>query len=125
MTENMETALRLLKEKILTPVLYMLEYDDRINFICFCDKSIKMQDLYNAETEITNVLGVPTEIIDIREFSEPDRLEILRDAELVYSEDPLVEQIFIASMAEDYRNAVAEKQNMLERYKHTGSYYLH
>lgn len=125
MTQNLETALQLLRERILTPVLYMLEYDDRINFICFCDKNIKMQDLYDTETELTDILGLPTEIIDIREFAEPDRMEILKTAELVYSEDPLIEKIFVVAMAEDYRNAVAEKQSLLERHKQTGSYYLH
>lgn len=124
MADNINKAIHLLREKILTPILYMMEYSDRINFICFCDKNIKMEELYNTSSELTNILGIPAEIMDIREFSEADRLDILKNAKLVYSEDPIIEQIFIASMAEDYRNSVMEKLSMIDRYKQTGSYYL-
>ena len=124
MADNIDKAIHLLREKILTPILYMIEYIDRINFICFCDKNIKMEELYNTSSELTNILGIPAEIMDIREFSEADRLDILKNAKLVYSEDPIIEQIFIASMAEDYRNSVMEKLSMIDRYKQTGSYYL-
>jgi hypothetical protein len=124
MADNIYKAIHLLREKILTPILYMIEYSDRINFICFCDKNIKMEELYNTSSELTNILGIPAEIMDIREFSEADRLDILKNAKLVYSEDPIIEQIFIASMAEDYRNSVMEKLSMIDRYKQTGSYYL-
>ena len=124
MADNIEKALRLFTERILTPILYMVEYDDKINFICFCDKNIKMKDIYDTNRALTDILGVSAEIIDIREFSEPDRMELLKNATLVYSADPLLEQIFIASMAEDYKNSIAEKMSMLERYKETGSGYL-
>lgn len=124
MQENIETAVRLITEKILTPVLYMLEYDDRVNFICFYDKNIKTKDLYDVSAKLTDLLGMPAEIVDIREFSEADRLEILKTAELVHSEDPLIEQLFVASMTEDFRIAVREKTQMIERNDKTGTYFV-
>lgn len=124
MSENMEKALRVLTERILTPILYTIEYDYKINFICFCDKNIKLSDLYEAENELTDILGIPAEIIDIREFSEPDRMEVLKRATLVYSADPEMEKIFISSVAEDYAKCLMEKMSMIARYRHTGSGYL-
>ncbi len=124
MTDTMETAVQLLKEKILTPVLYVLEYTDKVEFVCFCDKNIKMNILYSTCDALTDILGVPAEIIDIREFSEADRIEVLKSATLAFSEDDLIERVFKNSIAEDYRNAATEKKNMLNRYKNSGSCYL-
>ena len=70
------------------------------------------------------ILKRPVEIIDIREFSEADRIEILKTAQLVYSEDPVIEQIFVASMAEDLREALTEKFSMIDRKEKTGTYFL-
>ena len=124
MTKSIDTAIKVLCEKVLTPVLYMIEYEDRINFICFCDRNIKVDELYNVSTQLMDILDIPVEIIDIREFSEADRIEILRTAELVYSEDPMIEQIFVASMAEDLRDALKRKFDMLDRKDKTGTYFI-
>ena len=106
MNENMETAVKCFKERILTPILYMLEYEDKVDFICFCDQNIKLKELDEVSGKLTDILGVPAEVIDIREFSESDRIEILKNAKLVYAEDPMIEQIFAASMAEDFNNSI-------------------
>lgn len=124
MTDEMEKAVELLRERILTPVLYVMKYTDKIEFICFCDKNIKMNMIYSVCDELTEILEIPTEIIDIREFSEVDRVEILKSAELAFSEDAFIERVFESSIAEDYRIAVNEKINMLNRYKNSGSCYL-
>lgn len=124
MTDTMETAVKLFRKRILTPVLYIMEYTDKVEFICFCDKNIKMNVLYSACQDLTDILGIPAEIIDIREFSEADRVEVLKSAMLVFSEDAFIERIFENSIVEDYRIAVNEKINMLNRYKSSGSCYL-
>ena len=94
MTDTMETAVKLFRKRILTPVLYIMEYTDKVEFICFCDKNIKMNVLYSACQDLTDILGIPAEIIDIREFSEADRVEVLKSAMLVFSEDAFIERIF-------------------------------
>ena len=124
MNENMETAVKCFKERILTPILYMLEYEDKVDFICFCDQNIKLKELNEVSGKLTDILGVPAEVIDIREFSESDRIEILKNAKLVYAEDPIIEQVFVASMAEDFNNSINKKREMLNRYMSTGSIYL-
>lgn len=124
MQENIRSAIRLITEKVLTPVLYMLEHDDRIDFICFCDKSVKLEELYDVSAKLTEMLGTPAEIIDIREFSEVDRLEVLKTAELIHSEHPLIEQVFIASMTQDFQLAVRKKTDMIDRNQKTGTYFV-
>ena len=66
MNENMETAVKCFKERILTPILYMLEYEDKVDFICFCDQNIKLKELNEVSGKLTDILGVPAEVIDIR-----------------------------------------------------------
>lgn len=124
MTDMVEKAIKVFKEKILTPVLYIMEYEDKVEFICFCDKNVKMNILYSVGEELAEILGKPAEIIDIREYSEADRVEILKSAELAFSEDTFIERVFESSIAEDHRLAMIEKNNMLNRYKSSGSCYL-
>lgn len=117
-------AVEIIKTKVLTPVIYMSEYEDRIEFICFCDGKITIQDLYETEQEIKGILGKDAEIIDIREFSEAERLDIIEQYELVHSENPLIEKIFTASMLTDYQNLMDEKRNLLNRQQECGTYYV-
>ena len=36
----------LLLKHILTPIIYKVEYDDYVEFLCFCDKGILMKEDY-------------------------------------------------------------------------------
>ena len=59
---------KIISKNILTPVIYMIENDNLLDFICFCDRNIKMQEIYNVEQQIKEVTSKNVEIIDIREF---------------------------------------------------------
>ena len=37
---------KIISKNILTPVIYMIENDNLLDFICFCDRNIKMQEIY-------------------------------------------------------------------------------
>ena len=50
----------------------MIENDNLLDFICFCDRNIKMQEIYNVEQQIKEVTNKNVEIIDIREFGESE-----------------------------------------------------
>ncbi len=115
---------RIISENILTPVIYMLEHDDALDFICFCDRNITMGDIYETERRIKKETGRCAEIIDIREFGEAERLEVVNRAELIYSEHPLIEKIFAQSMAEDFKIAIEERNSVLERRREQGTCYL-
>ena len=77
---------KIISKNILTPVIYMIENDNLLDFICFCDRNIKMQEIYNVEQQIKEVTNKNVEIIDIREFGESERIEVINQATLIYSE---------------------------------------
>lgn len=122
--ETVDKLAKTVTDRILTPVIYMVEEEDGAALICFCDRNLKMQELYNAEAAASKVAGKKIEIIDIREYSEAERVEIVHQAELIYSEHPMVEQIFMMSMLEDLQISIDRRNKMLERYRENGSYYL-
>lgn len=122
--ELINKAVKIIKTRVLTPVIYMSDHDDWVEFICFCDGKITIRDLYETEQEVKAVLDREVEIIDIREFSEAERLEIIEQCELVHSENPFIEKIFASSMLTDYQNLMNEKRDMLNRQKESGTYYV-
>lgn len=119
-----EFAVKVITENILTPVIYMIEQDDTIDFICFCDRHITMQEIYNTEHIISEKSGKHIEIIDIREFGESERIEVINQAALIHSEHPVIEKVFAQYIIEDYKTAIGERNDVLERYKQFGTYYL-
>ena len=111
-------------KSILTPVIYMIEQTDSIDFICFCDRHINMQEVYNTEHLISSEIHKHIEIFDIREFGEYERIDVINQATLIYSEHPMIETIFAQSIFEDFKIAMDKRNNVLERYKESGTYYL-
>lgn len=116
--------IKIILKNILTPVIYMIKNDDLIDFICFCDRNIKMQEIYNVEQQINDLTGLRVEILDIREFSESERIEVINQATLIYSEHPIIEKIFAQSMMEDFKIAMDERKDVQQRYKDSGTCYL-
>lgn len=125
MTQEMtDFAVNVITKNILTPVVYMIEQADSIDFICFCDRNITVQEVYNTEHIISTETDKHIEIFDIREFGESERIDVINQATLIYSEHPIIEKIFTQSMLEDFKIAMDERNNVLERYKESGTYYL-
>lgn len=123
-TELKTKATDIITENILTPVLYLLEDDYQYEFVCFCDNNMDFEVIARTETELNALLQKNTVVIDIREYCEADRVEIIREAELIYTANPMFERIFEMSMAEDYRRAAIEKTELLKRYENSGTVYL-
>lgn len=121
-TEN--KIIKIFNEKILSPILYMVENGDIIDLICFCDMDITERDIYEAEDAISLEIGRPVEIIDIREFERSDRIEIITHARLIYSEGELIENIFRQSMLEDFCKMISEREGALLRYSENKTPYL-
>lgn len=119
-----DKIIKIFKEKILTPILYMVQYDDIVDLVCFCDRSITMQTIYDTANEIQKQIDKQVEIIDIREFDEADRIEIMKNAQLLYSEDPIIERIFEESMLEDFRIMLNQREETMSRYIENSTPYL-
>jgi hypothetical protein len=119
-----EKMAQIISQNILTPIIYMIEHEDIIDFICFCDRHITTQEIYNVEQLIKEETGKDAEIIDIREFGESERIEVINNATLIHSEHPMIETIFTQSMMEDFQLAMDERKDVLDRKKETGTCYL-
>ncbi len=120
---ELQTAVEIITERILTPILYMYE-EEVTEFICFSDSNAPQEDFDEAERVVFETLGLKCEIIDIREFPESDRLEIASAAQTVYSADPFVQMMFESAIHADVQRLADEKSLLIQRKSDTKSYYL-
>lgn len=109
---------------ILTPVIYMNEFDDTYEFICFCDRDILMNDIYNTENILSELLNKQAVILDIRELSVADRIDIIQKSSIIYYEDEAIKKLFEISMLEDFNIFMNKRNSVLERIKNDGTPYL-
>lgn len=123
-TELKQKAIEVITEHILTPVLYLLEDDYQYEFVCFCDTNMDFAVVAETEMLLSEILQKNTVVIDIREYCEADRMEIINEAELIYTANPMFERIFELSMAEDFKRVAVQKAELLRRYDSSGSVYL-
>lgn len=118
-----EKIIEIIKSGLLTPVIYLLD-DDVLSVVGFFDGSTQLNHMYEIQTKLERELGREINICDIRDFSEADRLDIVKNGDLIYSETPLIKSLFENAMIEDYTIAQSRKKDMLERSKKTGSLFL-
>lgn len=124
MDENtLVRAINIITERILTPVLYMYE-DEAVEFICFCDSNICTEDFRDTERAVYTELGINVEILDIREFDESDRWDIIVSSRLVYAANEMIKMAFEQAMLADIEKRTNIKNEILKRYDETGTYYI-
>lgn len=117
-------SVHLIQNKILAPVIYLSEYEDKCEFICLCADSPADEELFNLGEELTKILDIPVEVVDILEYDAEDRANIALESELVYTEDPFIERFLAAGISEEIRCEREECKNMITRKDETGSIYL-
>ncbi len=123
-TKTEETIVKIFNDKILTPVLFMMEAENVVCLIGFFDRDLDDATVLETASSIYGETGLAAEIFDIREFSESERLDILNNASIVYSESELVRSIFVMSMVEDLNRMIYRREEMLSRYKEFKTPYL-
>ncbi len=121
--EKLVGAIETILDNILTPIIYMY-VDEVIEFVCFCDGNVDDDVLRKTEEIIYTNYDIRAEVLDIREFDESDRCEIVTNAELVYAVDDVVKMLFETAMFTDMKSIMEEKRAALERKFETGTYYL-
>lgn len=121
--EKLIGAIETILDNILTPVIYMY-MDEVVEFVCFCDGNIDDEVLRKTEEIIYTNYDICAEVLDIREFDEADRCDIVTNAELVYAVDDIVKMLFETATFADVQMIMEEKRAALERKAETGTYYL-
>ena len=123
-TDLLNEIVKNITTSILTPVIYMCEHEDCYEFVCFCDNNVTFEELYAVGVLISQKLDKPAEVTDIREYELCDRIDIVSNTEVVFSQDPIVSKIFTEAIFEDYRKTLLEKEDMLNRISESGTYFL-
>ncbi|MDO5397264.1 MAG: hypothetical protein Q4G33_04975 [bacterium] len=114
----------IITENILTPIIYMLEDEYTVEFVCFCDLNIEAEKFIETKMKLTELLGKEIVLLDIREYDEVDRMKVIQEGEIIYTAHPAFEKLFAMSTAEDIRRSSIEKAELLKRYNSSGSVYL-
>lgn len=114
---------QILKSRLLTPIIYILD-EDIISVIGFFDGNTKVNYIYETQSLIEKAIGREINLCDIRDFNEADRLDIIRNAKLIYSENPFVKSLFESAMAQDFSIAQSKRKDVLDRYRQKGTLYL-
>lgn len=122
--DDVKEIVDIVANHILTPVIYMFADQELIEFICFMDRNIADEDIDAVEEIIHFDYGVNCEIVDLRQFSPDDRIQILQNAELVYAVDDTVLSLVQAAVCTDLEQLCQMKQAIIDRKESTGSYYL-
>ena len=114
----------IITDRILTPVIYMLEDEAQIELVCFCDANMEAEVFAETEKQLEELLPKQVVLLDIREYNEYDRMQIISEGEIIYTANPIFEKLFAVSMAEDAQRSMIEKNELLKRYSNSGNIYL-
>lgn len=114
----------IITDNILTPIIYMIEDEFSVEFVCFCDLNIESEKFIETEMKLAKLLGKEVVLLDIREYDEVDRMEVIQDGKIIYMAHPAFERIFAMSTVEDIKRSTIEKTELLKRYNSSGSVYL-
>lgn len=123
-TNKLINAVQMIHEKILAPVIYMLEDEYKVEFVCFCGAKTDKESFFEIGEALSKTLSVPVEVVDILEYAPEDGMDIIANGRLVFSEDPLIAQMFEMSVIEDVKKARKDLSDMINRKAETGTYYL-
>lgn len=102
----------------------MIEHDGRIDFVYITNEQIKEDILYDVQTSAAGLLKCDVDILDIRYFSEFDRINLLHQSKIVYCENPMLPKMIEVKALESLKTMLQEKNNLISRMEESGCYYL-
>lgn len=119
-----QEAIDIISESVITPVIYLINTDDHICFVCFLNPNTVYERVINAQEKLSKLLNSNAVILDIREFDECDRVDILEKADMIYCADSNLKKLFEMSLLNDCKRAFEEKSGIIDREKSCDSMYL-
>ena len=57
--------IEIIKKKLLTPIMYIIEKEDELTLVGFFDRETKLSVVYDAQSEIENIAGKIVHIFDM------------------------------------------------------------
>ena len=122
--EMIAEAVSIIKERLLTPVIYYLDYGYKADFVCFFEIDVDEEEIYKTEEAITKKTGVASQVVDIREFEPFDAADIVSNGELVHSESAVMESMFKSAVMAEIELRAAQKEIFIERKNITNTLYI-
>ena len=94
--DKIEQAIKMILKNMLVHMIYMVEHDDTgsINFIFISNDRIGEDMIVDLENALCRKFKCEINLISIYDFDIPDRIDIMKRAELVYCESKVIKQIF-------------------------------
>lgn len=121
---TLDTIGGLIARAFFSPLVYMVEHDNRIDFVYITDRDISEDTLYDVQASASLMLKCDVDILDIRYFSEVDKLMLLRHSKLVYCENPMLPQIIETRAEENLKAMVRQKKDITNRKAESGCWFL-
>ena len=118
-----DKIIEIMKLNLLTPVIYLLD-EEILTVVGFFDGQTQMNQLYQTQQKLETALKTEVNICDIRDFTEADRIDIIKNGDLIFCETPLVKSLFETAMYEDYKMSESKRIDTIERNKKSGTVFL-
>lgn len=124
MKSKVNTIAGLIAKTVLSPIVYMVEHDNRIDFVYITNEEISDDKLYDVQNSASILLKCDVDILDIRYFSEIDKLTLLKNSTPVYCENPILPKLVEANAIESIKLMTKQKNEIIERKSELGCYFL-
>ena len=116
-----EKIAEFIKDKLLTPVIYMSTEEDMVLVFGFFDTSIPEETIYFLQDELSKKIKEQVRIIDFRALDAFERYDVVSHAELIYKESDFVRSMFESAMAQDFSAELGERDALLRRVNKYGT----
>lgn len=117
-------AIDIISTGVLTPIIYMINIEENICFVCFCDNSTPCESIAATEKKLSELLKIDAVIMDIREFSEIERMEIVQKAEMIYCADKNMQKLFELNLVHDFQKNYEAVTGLVDRVNNCDTIYL-
>ena len=124
--DKIEQAIKMILKNMLVHMIYMVEHDDTgsINFIFIGNDRIDEDMIVELENALCRKFKCEINLISMYDFDIPDRIDIMKRAELVYCESKVIKQIFEIELNTAYKTMMDERKRFMERKSECATYYI-
>lgn len=124
--DKIEQAIKMILKNMLVHMIYMVEHDDTgsINFIFISNDRIGEDMIVDLENALCRKFKCEINLISMYDFDIPDRIDIMKRAELVYCESKVIKQIFEIELNTAYKTMMDERKRFIERKSECATYYI-
>lgn len=123
MNDKITEAAKIIAKNVFAMLIYAVEHDNRVDFVYFADNTPD-EDIINAAQESAlKLLGCDVGILDIRDFTEFDRIQLIQKGVPIYSISPVLPQLAENKAIETMKTIVYEKSRMCKMKKECGSFF--